>query len=278
MNGQLRVSAVQVSVRQNDIDANMKNVENIATQISQNEKNVDLILFHEVCLESGTSLRKLDEALCSRITAFWKEIADRTGSNILAGRLERKNGAVYNKATVFAPGGNLLADYAKIHLYNGEREVFEAGRELAMFEINGMKIGIMICADFGFPELSRTYAVNGCHVLAVSSSWAYPDDDLWVICNQARAAENGVYVVSCNRTGPEADGVIKVGRSMVCDPNGTILENLEERSNSYYVRTIYRSEVERRHQTLKWHEWLRPGLYAEWMNTSWPDSEHTNGK
>ncbi|XCP85043.1 carbon-nitrogen hydrolase family protein [Roseburia hominis] len=278
MDGRLKVSAVQVTVYQNNIEANMENVERMAMKVAQNEQDVDLILFHEACLESGIPLETFDEALTERIVEFWKGIAAKTGTNILAGRLERKDGVIYNKATVFTPEGEILADYAKIHLYNSERDTIEPGKELGMFELNGMKIGIMICADFGFPELARTYAVNGCHVLAVTSSWAYPDDDLWVICNQARSSENGIYVVSCDRTGPSSPGVIKVGRSMVCDPDGFILSNLVEKTDTYYVQTLYRDEVEKRHQTMRWLQWLRPELYTNWMNSSWPDADKTNEK
>lgn len=266
MDGQLKVSGVQVSVTQNNIDANMKNVEKMAMKVAENEKDVDLILFHEACLESGTPLDEFDKATSDRIVEFWKGIAAKTGTNILAGRLERKEDGVYNKATVFTPQGEILADYTKIHLFNSERDTLVPGDELGMFEINGMKVGIMICADFGFPELARAYAVRGCHVLAVSSSWAYPDDDLWVICNQARSSENGVYVVSVDRTGPTGTGLVKVGRSMVCDPDGFITSNIIEKTDTYYVQTLYREEVEKRHKTLKWLEWLRPDLYTKWMN------------
>ncbi len=265
MDGQLKVSAVQVTVHQNSIAQNMENVEKMAMKVAQNEKDVDLILFHEACLESGTPLDTFDEKISDEIVEFWKGIAKKTGTNVLAGRLERKDGVIYNKATVFAPNGDILADYAKIHLYNSERETIEPGDELVMFELNGMKIGIMICADFGFPELSRAYAVRGCHVLAVTSSWAYPDDDLWVFCNQMRSSENGIYVVSCDRSGPASNGVVKVGRSMVCDPDGFILANLWEKNDTYYVQTIYREEVDKRHKSMKWLEWLRPDLYIKWL-------------
>lgn len=267
MDGQLKVSAVQVTVMQNNIKENMKHVQKMAMKVVENEKDVDLILFHEACLESETPIDEFDKETSDAVFEFWKELAAKTGTNILAGRLERREDGVYNLATVFAPNGEILAEYTKIHLYNSEREMYVPGNELAMFELKGIKIGIMICADFGFPELSRAYAVRGCHVLAVVSSWAYPDDDLWEICNRARSSENGIYVVSCNRTGPADPAVIKVGRSIVCDPDGFILANLVEKTDTYYVQTIYRSEVEKRHKNLKWLEWLRPELYMDWMTS-----------
>lgn len=267
MDGQLKVAAVQVTVEQNNIKKNMENVEKMAMTVAENEKAVDLILFHEACLESGTPLPEFDKKLSDEIHDFWKSIAKKAGTNVLAGRLERKEDGIYNKATVYAPDGRILADYAKIHLFNSERETLIPGKELEMFELNGIKIGIMICADFGFPELSRAYAVNGCHMLAVTSSWAYPDDDLWTICNQARSSENGVYCVSVDRIGPAGNGCVKVGRSMVCNPDGLIIANLWEKTDTYYVQTIYREEVEKRHQTMKWLEWLRPDLYTDWLKT-----------
>lgn len=87
-----------------------------------------------------------------------EEHSEKVGTNVLAGRLERKEDGIYNKATVYAPDGRILADYAKIHLFNSERETLIPGKELVMFELNGIKIGIMICADFdsrNFPERMR---------------------------------------------------------------------------------------------------------------------------
>lgn len=263
MEGQLKVSAVQMTVEDGCLETNMAAAEKMAKRVAENENGVDLLLFHEACLESGTPLDQVDDAMTMKVVEFWKGLAAETGINILAGRLERQGDKIYNKGTVFAPDGQILADYAKIHLYNQERETLAPGDEKVIFELNGMKIGIMICADFGFPELSRKYATAGADVLAVTSSWAYPDDDLWVICNQARAAENGIYVVSCDRTGPTSKGVIKVGRSMVCDPDGFILANLVEKTDTYYVQTIYKSEVDKRHQSMRWLEWLRPEVYAK---------------
>lgn len=263
MDGHLKVASVQFHVVDGDMAANMAKVEEMAMKVSDNEKNVDLMLFHEACLESGIGIENIDDEITEKVNAFWKVLAAKTGINILAGRLERQGEKIYNKATVYAPDGKILADYAKIHLYNQEREVITPGDQLSIFELNGMKIGIMICADFGFPELSRKYATAGVDVLAVTSSWAYPDDDLWDICNRARSAENGIYVVSCDRTGPTSKGVVKVGRSMVCDPNGFVIANLVEKEDIYFVETLHKSEVDERHKTMKWLEWLRPEVYAK---------------
>ena len=67
--------------------------------------------------ESGTPMDTFDEATSQRIVQFWKDIAAKTGSHILAGRLERLGDKLYNKATVFSPSGEILADYVKMHLF-----------------------------------------------------------------------------------------------------------------------------------------------------------------
>ncbi len=263
MDGRLKVCSVQVTVEDNNIEQNMKNVTAMAMEVFENEKDVDLILFHEACLEGGTPLENLTEEKCDEVVEFWRNLSMKTGMNILAGRIEREGEKLHNKGTVFSTEGEIIADYSKMHLFNSERETMTAGDALSIFELNGMKIGIMICADFGFPELSRKYALKGVHLLAVTSSWAYPDDDLWEICNRARSSENGIYVVSSDRTGATHKGIVKVGRSMCCDPDGFILANLVEKTDTYFVQNIYRSEVEKRHENMKWLEWVRPEVYEK---------------
>lgn len=263
MQGEVRVVSTQVPVVDGDVAANKASVLSMARRIVSAEASVDLMLFHEACLESGSDLETIDEAVTADVFAFWQTVAAETGAVVLAGRLERdQDGALHNRATAFAPDGRILADYAKMHLYNQERDSIVPGDDLGAFELNGMRIGVMICADLGFPELARAYALAGCDVLAVPSSWAYPDDDLWEICCRARAAENGLWLVSCDRVGPTARGLVKVGRSMCCDPNGFVTANLAEKPDAYFLATLCKGEVDERRADMKWLEWVRPDVYA----------------
>ena len=263
MHGELRVASTQVRVVDGDMAANRRAALAMAKRVAAAEKGVDLILFHEGFLESGCEFDDIDRAVSEENLSFWKDVAAQTGIAVLAGRLERRgDGGLYNMATAISSSGEILADFAKMHLFNAERDALVPGDELGMFELNGVRVGIMICADFGFPELARAYAQHGVHVLAVSSSWAYPDDDLWEICNRARSAENGIYVVSCDRVGPTSRGLVKVGRSMMCDPNGFVVANLAETVDTYFVGTVRAANVDARHADMKWLEWVRPEVYA----------------
>ena len=50
---------------------------------------------------------------------------------------------------------------------------------------------------------------------------------------------------------------------MVCDPNGFVIANLVEKEDVYFVETLHKSEVDERHKTMKWLEWIRPEVYAK---------------
>ena len=69
-------------------------------------------------------------------------------------------------------------------------------------------------------------------------------------------------MVSVDRTGPTCRGNVKVGRSMVCDPNGFIIANLVEKEDVYFVADLFKSDVDNRRKEMKWLEWIRPDVYA----------------
>ena len=64
-------------------------------------------------MKAASNFQEFDKKLSDEIHDFWKSIAKKVGTNVLAGRLERKEDGIYNKATVYAPDGRILADYAK---------------------------------------------------------------------------------------------------------------------------------------------------------------------
>ena len=50
---------------------------------------------------------------------------------------------------------------------------------------------------------------------------------------------------------------------MCCDPDGFVVANLVEKPDTYFVRTLYKAEVDKRHAEMKWLEWVRPDVYAK---------------
>jgi predicted amidohydrolase len=151
-------------------------------------------------------------------------MSERSGGTIVAGFAESAGARVYNAAAVVHRGRPLHA-YRKLHLFGFERECFDPGDgPLPVVEAGGLRIGVMICFDWMFPEAARVLALSGADVIAHPSNLVLP----W--CQRAmpvRALENGVYTVTANRVGSEAraprPALRFTGGSLVAGPDGAIL-------------------------------------------------------
>jgi len=94
------------------------------------------------------------------------------------------------------------------------------------------KVGMMICYDLRFPEMSRSLAASGSEVLVAPSAWVKGDmkEEHWLTINKTRAIENGCYVIA-----PDQVGNIYCGRSVVVDPYGKILLDMKKKQGIGYV-------------------------------------------
>lgn len=149
-------------------------------------------------------------------------LAKQYGVNLVAGSVaNQKADGVYNTALVFDRKGSVIASYDKTHLFTpmGEDNYFQKGDHLAPFTLDGAKCGILICYDIRFPELTRTYAVQGMDMLLVVSQWPAVRIPHLLALSKARAIENQAFVVCCNSCGTAGETVYG-GNSSVHDPWG----------------------------------------------------------
>lgn len=142
---------------------------------------------------------------------------------------------VRNATLVFAPSGECVARYDKIHLFafdNGresydEGRVLEPGNAPTRFDAEGLEVGLSVCYDLRFPELYRAY--GGCGLLAVPAAFTYTTGQAhWELLLRARAVENQCYVIAPAQGGTHANGRRTWGHSMVIDPWGEVLAVLPE--------------------------------------------------
>jgi predicted amidohydrolase len=159
------------------------------------------------------------------------QAAARHRVTVVAGMFERsaEPHRAFNTVVAVGPHG-LVAAYRKIHLFDAlgarESDRLVAGdpeKDVATFEVEGWRVGLMTCYDVRFPELARALADGGATVLCVPAHW-FPGPgkaEVWETLVAARAIENTAYVVGAGKPAPEA-----VGRSRVVDPAGVVLAAL----------------------------------------------------
>lgn len=184
--------------------------------------------------------------------------------NVVGGSIaEKRECGVFNTIYAFDREGNEAGDYSKIHLFRlmDEEKFLQSGDKLGRLELDGVPAGMMICYDIRFPELSRKLALGGAQVLFVPAEWPNPRLHHWRTLLMARAIENQMFVISCNRVG--ISGTTEFfGHSMVIDPWGEVLAEGDE-SERIVRATIDLGLVKDVRRRIPIFEDRRPSLYAE---------------
>ncbi|MFA4965872.1 MAG: carbon-nitrogen hydrolase family protein, partial [Thermoleophilia bacterium] len=168
------------------------------------------------------------------------ELAARHGVYLLAGSIYEPSadaGRVHNTSALFGRDGALLAVYRKIHLFDAvsgaleyrESDDVTAGDKVVTAVVEGVTAGLSVCYDLRFPELYRTLALRGAEVLFVPSAFtALTGAAHWEVLLRARAIENGCFVVAPGQVGEHLPGRACYGHSLIVDPWGTVLAEIEE--------------------------------------------------
>lgn len=151
------------------------------------------------------------------------------------------NGKVVNRAYNFDSNGVDLGHYDKVHLFScditkgdtrkkiDEGDIYTPGNSSMIVDLNGMKIGIGVCFDLRFSEMSLAYRNQGAQVLTFSSAFTVPTGKAhWHVLNRARAIESQCYVIASAQWGRNNDRIQTYGHSLIVDPWGEVLVDLKE--------------------------------------------------
>jgi omega-amidase len=223
----IQAAAIQFNVRQGDVDANRDYVRAALRRAAGT--GVQLAVLPEMW-SSGFSYRNLNEL--ARCTAGIVEellALSRELKLVIVGSMPEPHGEkVYNTVYV-ADNGRLAGTYRKLHLFSllGEDKAFDSGDSWLLAETSIGKVGVIICYDLRFPELSRRLALEGAAVICVPAQWPKPRQEHWRTLLRARAIENQLYVVACNACGPIGK-LDFFGMSMIIDPKGEVLAEAGE--------------------------------------------------
>ncbi|HET7391662.1 MAG TPA: carbon-nitrogen hydrolase family protein [Nitrososphaeraceae archaeon] len=230
------------------------------------KKNADLICFPEFQMafspsnQSAKQLVKLSESVNGGNFVFTLcSAAKRNKINVIATIYERytnnsnakyKN-RVFDTAIMINNKGIIRSVYRKVHLYDAlgfkESVKMMAGDTIEKpVKTSSGNLGLMICYDVRFPEISRILTVEGANILVVPSAWVHGimKEEHWQTMLKARAIENGSYVIA-----PDQVGNIFSGRSMVVDPFGISLLDMGNREGMEVIE-IDKSRIQKVRESL----------------------------
>lgn len=182
------------------------------------------------------ALHKIAEKITGDFVSTLSYSAKQNKINVIATIYEiintnKQNHKVFDTAIIINELGKLKSVYRKVHLYDAlgfrESKKLVAGSIIERPTRTSVgSLGLLICYDMRFPEISRILTVNGASILASPSAWVdgFMKQEHWEIMVKARAIENGVYVIAPNQVGN-----IYCGHSMVIDPFGSTLADMGNR-------------------------------------------------
>jgi len=226
----LKIGIAQLELTDKDWRSNLDRVEN-AIDIFSKQKP-DFVIFPELW-PSAMQLKSCQQqaainrdTILPRLQILSKEknLWIHCGSMLIADQ-----GKCYNQAVLINPAGEYALVYRKMHLFGlmGEDQYLGAGNELPVCDTPFAKVATGICYDLRFPELFRYYALQGAQIIFLPSEWPHPRLYHWRELIIARAIENQVYMVSCNRVG-KSEKYEFFGHSMIVDPWGEIIYEAPE--------------------------------------------------
>ncbi|MBO6507300.1 MAG: carbon-nitrogen hydrolase family protein [Roseibium sp.] len=164
-----------------------------------------------------------------------------------------ESGKVANRAFLIGPDGSEIATYDKIHMFdvdlpNGEswREsaTYEPGKTSVIAELPFAKLGMAVCYDIRFPAIFRAQARAGAEVLTGPAAFTRQTGEAhWHVLQRARAIENGAFVVSAAQGGRHEDGRETYGHSLIVDPWGVVIAELETNEPGYVLAEIDTDQV-----------------------------------
>jgi predicted amidohydrolase len=233
------IAIAQIDITLADRERNLARIIQVLGETAA--KGAKLTVFPEAAL-TGYCFDSLDEARphsepipgpsTQRLTGICREL----GCHVVYGLLEADGSRLFNACALVGPDG-LVASYRKIHLpfLGVDRFTTPGDRPFAVHEAAGMKIGMHICYDGGFPESARVMTLQGADLIVLPTNWPPGAECMAGCAVNTRAMENNVYYAACDRVGDER-GFHFIGLSKICDPRGRVLAEAGDREQILYAQ------------------------------------------
>ncbi|MFW9830417.1 MAG: carbon-nitrogen family hydrolase [Candidatus Thorarchaeota archaeon] len=226
----LRIACAQMDIALGDKKTNLETAVKLVKEAAT--RQVDVIVLPELfttgyCLEKANALA---ESPKDHSIELLRDLAGRFRIFIVAGSiLERRDQVIFNTCHLIGKDGRLLGHYDKMHLFPpfDEDRYLTAGNEIPIFKTGLGIFGAMICFDLRFPEMARQLTINGAQVIFCPAEFPAERISIWATLLRARAIENQVFVIGCNRVGSDGKTLFG-GRSAIITPAGETLAQAHE--------------------------------------------------
>lgn len=270
----IKVAAVQTSSEIGKVKENVAKATALTLSAIQDGANIICMpeMFNTGYFSHTThadiSYLSLAEPLDGFTISAFREIASKHGVALIVPFVEFfRPGVCYNSAAVIDADGSLLGTYRKVHIpwsHTGwEKFYFRAGYEVPVFDTKFGRIGIIICYDRDFPELSRTIGLKGAEIMFIPNGAPVSLTETWKSLALTRAYENQFYVLgACLAGRTDAEHHEFMGTSLLADPFGKLVKVLG-REEGVLVAEVDLGNVSASRQARFLYRDRRPEMYGE---------------
>ena len=235
----IKIAAIQMST----VADKMENVRTVKTYLEKiKDENPDFVILPEMfCCPYQTEnfpiyAEKEGGPVWQQLSGYAKQY----GIYLIGGSMPEKDaeGNVYNTSYIFDREGKQIGKHRKVHLFDidvkggqtfKESDTLTAGDSDTVFDTEFGKMGVMLCFDIRFPELSRMMVNDGARIVFVPAAFNMTTGPAhWELSFRTRALDNQIYMVGCAPARDVSAGYISWGHSIVTDPWGRVTDMLDE--------------------------------------------------
>ena len=274
MKERVNVALAQISCKRGNKAENIRKIENTVTKAKQ--QGSELVIFPELSL-TGYTLRdqiyEMAETIPGDSTTILEKLAEKAETYIVFGMpelSEKTQATIYNTAVLVGPEG-FIGKYRKMYLPTHsvfeERRYFRPGYQVGVFETELGKIGLIICYDIFFPEVSRLTRLEGAQLIICISASPATRRAFFETLTVARAIENTTFLAYVNLVGIE-DGLQFWGGSRLVGPNGKVLLKAKYDEEDLVTGVINYADIRPIEAFVPILKDLRPELFSKLKETA----------
>jgi len=274
MKDKIRLALAQISSKRENKDENLTKFEKITQKAK--EQGADLVIFPEMSLTGYVvrdQLYELAEPIPGPSVRRMEDIAKKTNMHIIFGMpelSEKTRATLFNTAVFVGPNG-FIGKYRKMYLPTHsvfeEKRHFRPGYQAAAFDTPIGKIGLCICYDLFFPEVTRLVRLQGAQLIVCISASPAVRRSYFEILTAARALENTAFLAYVNLVGVE-DGLQFWGGSRLITPTGDIVVKAKYDEEDFVLCEVNYNDIRAAETFIPTLRDLRPELFEELKRSS----------